>query len=392
MRLRRHVSVDFQIIQFADDGFKSLLPGRWLVPLAVLEKRLLLGFNLRDEGGSAVPILTSDENTWVSWCVLASFATQALGKGEKLDDAELEALRAVAGATPSEVDGALRAIEEHPRLEEIRRSPILAAGLRTLAQNFLLLAVVDSEAGPRRIYKYSHEVDLSDQVMHFSFLARLGLIPASLTIDIPRIDSRSTHVETVVPLGLQIARQPRVDPADVGESETEMTASTTFNAGVGHAHMSTPDTFRLDQVPSASVEFSFYPTEHGLVRIAFAMSVLVLLLTFGANARLDLLIEAPDASVALLLGIVGALTLFVVRPGEHQFVSQLMAPFRAVVTLVGAVVPLVGAISLVIGPSERMLTGVWLGMTLVADLCAGWLAMTWLKARAMWRSSDKERR
>jgi hypothetical protein len=389
MRLRRHVSVDFQVLPFADDGFKQLLPRRWLVPLAVLNKGLMLGFNLRDEGGAAVPILTSDENTWVSWSVLSFFASQALGTNEDpLDDAEHGALRDVAAARPDEVDSVIRAIQDHPRLWAIHQSPLLYAGLRTLAKNFLLLAAVDPDAGPRRVYKYSHEVDLSDQVQRFKLLPRLGLMPATLTIDVPRIDSRSTHIETVVPIGLQIARKPRAKVVDGAGGVSETKASSAFSAGVGHVHLSSDDSFRLDKVPSASIEFAFYPTEHGLVRIAFVMSALVLMLTSAANARLDLLVKASDASVAVLLGIVGALTLFIVRPGEHQFVSQLMAPYRAVVTLVGAFVPLAGAISLVIDSSPRMLTGIWLGLTLLADVCTGWLALIWLNARAMWRSSD----
>ena len=72
--VRRQVSVDFEL-PLVPPLDKRMEPPVYLVPLALLHKEPLVGFDLRDEGGSSLPVLTKEENGFVTWSALASIAT-----------------------------------------------------------------------------------------------------------------------------------------------------------------------------------------------------------------------------------------------------------------------------------------------------------------------------
>src|SRR4051794_17742455 len=60
--LRRSVSVDFTIPGGSRRSLKVRDSGQTLVPLATLAKRPLRNFDLRDESGASVPVLSRDHN------------------------------------------------------------------------------------------------------------------------------------------------------------------------------------------------------------------------------------------------------------------------------------------------------------------------------------------
>jgi hypothetical protein len=385
MRLRRQVSVDFQVPS-ADYGV-ALAGDSVLVPLAVFQKDLLLGFDLRDEAGSSMPVLTTAQNVWVAWSILVAMATAALDDdASPLTVEEVRALRDVASASADKADSVLASLVDHPRLQSLIQNPLLYAGLSTLAANFLLITMVDPEIGPRRVVKYSYDVDLSDQTNDFSWRARLGLVPATVDIEMSRLDCYSHHVEVRSPLGLQFAADPEVS---VSSGSAPMTVRTGHNAAVAHAHIETSE-YSLSPVPSARVGFGLFATDHGLVRAAALLGLLVVLLLVGALIWPESLVSArssADAAAAPILALIGVFTLFVVRPGEHQFVAHLLVPYRLLVVFVGVVVPFVMAVSLILVPlSDHALLWTWFGLLVSSEVSVAILWLVWLRATKLWRT------
>ena len=74
---RRRISVDFTL---SDEQLSSLrTPHGIVVPIAVLLKQRLRAFDMRDEGGIAVPVLTKEQADALSLVALLGAASEALG-------------------------------------------------------------------------------------------------------------------------------------------------------------------------------------------------------------------------------------------------------------------------------------------------------------------------
>src|SRR5919109_4466378 len=60
-QVRRHVSIDFTVPQELREGLR-VSADEHVVPLALLAKRPLVHFDLRNEEGHSIPLLTADQN------------------------------------------------------------------------------------------------------------------------------------------------------------------------------------------------------------------------------------------------------------------------------------------------------------------------------------------
>jgi hypothetical protein len=386
MELRRQVSVDFQVpsVEYS----VALAGDAVLVPLAAFKKDLLLGFDLRDETGASMPVLTTAQNVWAAWSILVAMAKAALDDGASpLTDDEVNALRDIASASGEDIDITLASLSDHERLQDLVQNPLLYAGVSTFAANFLLITIVDPKVGSRRVVKYSYDVDLSDQTKVFSWPARFGLVPATVDIEMSRLDCRSHHVEVRSPLGLQFAADPEVSASP---GSTPMSWRARHSAAVAQAHIETSE-YSLSQVPSATVGFKLFATDHGLVRAAALLGLLVVILLVGGLTWPESLLSArrtADAAAAPILALIGVFTLFVVRPGEHQFVSHLLVPYRLLVVFVGVVVPFIMAVSLILVPlSDHALLWTWFGLLVGSEASVAILWLVWLRATKLWRTA-----
>jgi hypothetical protein len=193
-RLARHVSVDFTLPDLPNAPWDP--DGRsWLVPVALLQKRLLRALNVRDEAGAALPVLTREQNAVIACALLRFFAVATLedviGVEEKLADQIAEELSDIAGGRrgaddfPSEAE---RADRTSRAVQTFRRAGIRAArsqkpladpvenqrqilwrdetmrGFMTiLAERFLLLVAITGHAGDRRIVKIGYEQNFDAQ-------------------------------------------------------------------------------------------------------------------------------------------------------------------------------------------------------------------------------------
>ena len=162
--VRRRISVDLTVPGRAPAGWGGVGgPGSRLLPLGLLRKGRLAQFDLRREGGEAVPLLTSTQNGPLSVEVLVAAASLVTGEDEPVPPGLRASLHAIAtgdGAAAVEAWRELGVPGDDERDAHWRE--VLAAdgwfmelGLN-LAHNFLVLAVVDAQVGERRVLKLAY--------------------------------------------------------------------------------------------------------------------------------------------------------------------------------------------------------------------------------------------
>jgi hypothetical protein len=162
--VRRRISVDLTVSARAPRGWEGAGgPDARLLPLGLLRKGRLAQFDLRQEGGEAVPLLTSAQNGPVATEVLAAAAELVTGAGSAPDGLRAS-LRTIATDDVGAAVEAWRALgvsgdEADP--ERDWRETLAADGwfmelALNLARNFLVLACVPASAGQRRVLKLAY--------------------------------------------------------------------------------------------------------------------------------------------------------------------------------------------------------------------------------------------
>lgn len=158
--IRRQISVDFELPNGlpATDSEVSV---DYLVPLALLRKVPLIGFDLRDEAGASVPVLTRHQNGQVAWSVLIAYAeaiTIDPGEGEGLPDSLLDELKSISTDPPDEAERCARRLHESNSeiLRPLMDDEVFANLISDFTNNFLLLAVLPADSPKRRVLKFSY--------------------------------------------------------------------------------------------------------------------------------------------------------------------------------------------------------------------------------------------
>ena len=144
--IRRQVSLDFELPDHApasDLGESD----HYLVPLALLRKTPLVGFDLRDESGASVPVLTRHQNGDVAWSVLVAYAeaiTIDIRDDDPLPEGLLDDLRTITTTPPDEARACrFRLDESEEELAQFLMQDEVFVNLVTdFIDNFLLLAVI----------------------------------------------------------------------------------------------------------------------------------------------------------------------------------------------------------------------------------------------------------
>lgn len=164
----RHVSVDFILPELPtplqrpnhQDGTVHI------VPLGLLRKQRLIGFDLRAESSESIPLLSRRQNGPLAALVLY-FAARAWApklRDEQVPNSVLESLWMIAFGDPTSAlreyltFGANRSVgaDEDWRSALVQQSDFMRLA-RELAENFLVLTPVLDAVGRRRVLKFSYE-------------------------------------------------------------------------------------------------------------------------------------------------------------------------------------------------------------------------------------------
>ncbi|HEV2728147.1 MAG TPA: SGNH/GDSL hydrolase family protein, partial [Solirubrobacterales bacterium] len=196
--VRRRVSVDFT----PEPPQGSPRPTH--APIALLSKRVLSRFDLRDETGASVPLATSEQNAAFAASHMLRVAAEATGAPPSpllrlLCWRIARGNPAQAGEAIHEIATRLEPIEDR---EALRKSQRFRGVTETFAANFAVLAEVD-DPKRRRVIKlaYDHAVGGGS----LTWRQRLGLDPVLTAIEIPELgDAASRHIEFARSEGLDI--------------------------------------------------------------------------------------------------------------------------------------------------------------------------------------------
>jgi hypothetical protein len=159
--LRRRTSVDFTVPNFLKSQH-TRTGGVIYVPLSLLEKRILEDFDLRDESGAALPMVSRAMNSRLSGEILIQQAVEALRAQSlptELHEANRTSLMALAG--PTQTDDALDsdAPEAIAQAKLIVSDEIARGFIQELGANFVLLAPIRATPGDHRVVKFAYDAE-----------------------------------------------------------------------------------------------------------------------------------------------------------------------------------------------------------------------------------------
>jgi hypothetical protein len=383
--IRRSVAVDMTV----PEPFRPLLtlPSGFgcLLPVATLRKGPLRNFDLRDEGGHALPAVSKAHNGAIATEILIYRASRALkDAGIESPSERLQTdLRRIATKPPSDADAGLNCLVEAARAGDqqakiVIQDPKTGFFLLDLAQNYILIAVVESLA-PRRIIKFAY-----DTATNVGSAPLVGLAQHYLDIEVPGATrAASYHAEVVVPEELRIAG------AFLYDEEGGTINVHAVDENVDRAALYAAD-IPLERKPP-SIFLAVRSERTGFASVALAISVVTA--TFLATGALFADFDADTAGppIAILLAASALFSGAVARSGEHTLVQALFARPRQLLVLL-AVCALAAAGVLAFGASESAIRWAWRSGAAVATLIAGLLTLAYVRSAPLRRGPKEGRR
>lgn len=394
-RARRTVSIDLTIPPIAGE----LLADPFPLPIAFLEKRPLVRFDLRDEGGGAVPMMTRRQNVLLSRAVLLRLADARATIPNlipELDVHVLDDLRTIVGADPVAAQLALRNFEHGggpgSALQRawIWEDPELRTLLTTLAPNFVLYIWTRCRPGDRRIFKLAYDdedirdADLAGQSASRRSLQWLTWQSTSFAVNVPGLTSaHSFHAEVAAPSEstVEVAllsgplEEPATSEADAGDEGAEGRHFEVAGKPGDICHIyAEGNPLVID--PKLRVRLGL--TSRGL---AFQAAVIAWATTFILGLGIAVAVagyqERPAIGAPVLIALPGFFATYLTRSREHAFISQLFRSLRTFLALV-AVLSFSAALSLsVVSHGNHFHLKIWIVCAGLAAVLSALLTVTW---------------
>ncbi len=365
--VRRRMSVDFTLP--ADPSIKA--GDRVDVPLMILKREFLRNFDVMDEEGTRLKVLTTREHDEHVVAGLFKFLNSLWPDGEQL----MRLLKDFAGVDDSSAGPEkrqLRAKEARSVLEKQldgesgkQAFNALRNLMGDLERGFLLLVPLEYQPNTRRLVKFSY-----DAVLYPSNLKRwqdayrrltragasLGWFPQRENFEDIQVGwAESYHVEVVPPTDTRVAEAAlHVDEKPTRRDNTHRLL---------RPHLLAQGCASND---AAELTLLMHPQQDALILpLLFAAVVIAAVLTLvpGHRASLD------GQTLGALLLVPLALSAFYVRPGEHSYVTKSIQGLR----MIAAVPVLCGVL---------VLTLVALGLLDDTGNCDRGLALAQWAARA----------
>jgi hypothetical protein len=362
-QVRRHVSVDFTVPGDYRESLR-LSHDEYVVPLALLAKRPLVHFDLRNEEGHSIPLLTADQTRMIGRELLF----QALDADVDEADAEtLEAatplIEAVLGDDVWDPTEQIDALERDRGLEPLSD---FRAAANTLSRNFILWAIVRG-VDRRRVFKFAHDEGFAQRPALSHFYATPGCTQAA-----------TFHVEVAVPPGL------RARTTDLFDDATD----TLLRAGARDADR--PAIYFIAD-PRADLQRPGLLVQYGAERwrflgpAAIVATVICLLVALPwVFADLGALAASGGAAIGLVLSTSAVFSALVLRTDEHPLLRVMLVRYRLwlVACTLGA---LFAAAALGFRARPWILDTTWALAALVSALAAGILIIETVRAPSLRR-------
>ena len=364
--VRRRVSVDFTLEE-RDEEPLAIKPGKdgpiAFVPLTLLEKRPLVNFDLSDEGGRTLPLLTRRRNGRLAASILVALAEILVSEehrkehGANVPEDLEQDLQHIAVADAQSARLTLAKFAEKPSAPPASRAwrsalvaePRFMAMASSLSQNFVVTAPLTDAAGSRRIIKFAYDEPIDNPTLlilpawlrqRIGFLRRrspsgevVGLSEwlsrgitwraKSVVMAVPTIAfGASYHFEVAAPDGLELT---------YGELIPHRSGSP---FGSSHPHIKRRRQrmhLNIGSVPSGTVGHvlvNLRPASSTIVRAACLTAALTTVFLVLMSLFWENFVDNLGATQSLLLLVPAAIAGFVARPGEHSVTTQLLFGLR----------------------------------------------------------------
>jgi hypothetical protein len=377
--VRRQVSVDLTLPESLHDDLRIGAGGPWCVPIAILQKRPLRNFDLR-ENDETRPILGASSGGPIAAGIVTAAARLACAP-DALEPGVASLLQLIAR---SDLEDARAALEElragaadTPQIATILADETSGYFLATFAESYLLVALLAEPRG-RRVLKYAYDEHLqpAGQASRPRRLGRrLGWSPLVVDVDVSTAaHTASYHAEVVVPEELRL-------DAWIVDERTEELLSTDIERAVDRASLHAPHV-ALDAEPLLVA--AIVPERADLPTLAFATSAVTSLLLLIGAAFADLSTRTAGSAVALVLAGSVLFATAVARTGEHRLVRGIFAGPRWLLSIV-ALAALTAAASVAFGADDGLRDAIWYsagGISALACLC---LAVGFFRAASLTR-------
>jgi hypothetical protein len=390
--LERHVTLDVDSVVLQElvkkAGADETKPV--LVPLAILEKGLFLDMDVRDAGGCAIPVATSeDDSRAAQGALLASLAKGGVDVAT-LSPAILKTIYTAARCFPDENDrsallnpsqttSAINAwtlvtdlsghaddvvlwnqlLEQHEEFWSL---------LVNLTLRFMLMTPVKIDDGTTIIkFRYIEHQQASD----LRFQDRLGIRSYSaMLVSAPAVaHARREHLHLVAPEGMALDSVYLWDdsqgPLVVGRRAKPGPSNVTYQRRLTPERASIYTSGIADG--SYVIAFALRPKRNGFLRPSqFTLLASLVLLLVGATMELigrRLSVSSgshTEAAVAVLLVLPSLMSAYLANQGEHALLSDLLRLPRTLVAL-SAYSNIIAAGALVLGVSGTALSMWWFG-------------------------------
>ena len=310
-QVRRQVSIDFTVPEEYRESLRLSEANEYAVPLAVLAKRPLIHFDLRNEEGHSIPLLTAEQSRVIGRELLYG----ALDADLDGQDADVETVLPAAGPVIElvlresvQVAGdQIDALEREQGLEPLSD---FRSRADTLGRGFILWAVVRG-LERRRVFKYAHDEGFAQRPALTHFYDARGCTEAM-----------TFHVEVAVPPGLRARTTTLSDDA----------SGTVLAAGARDADRPAIY-FAAD--PSHDLGRPGLLVAYGAERwrflgpAALVAAVITLLVAPPlAFADLQALSASAGAAIGLVLSTSAVFSALVLRTDEHPLLRVMLVRYR----------------------------------------------------------------
>ena len=373
-----------------------------LAPIALLKKRKLTLFEIRDESGAAVSALTRHAGEKIVAAGLVAMARTLVG-GDVHDAvrADLEEIASGNAAAAERALGRLRragaAVHAGAKVKgaELERAQLLEwpafhALVWELASNSPVLVPLDHSKGSRRVLRFSYkERAVTARSRRVAFLTRklltgplraAAIIPTPLRFELPAVgDSGSYHYEFAVPVGLH-AVNPRLWFVD--HDGREMCADGD-DGSYSRVHLAVR---HVGRVARAYAEVPVRPRTATVIRAGWLAATFTVLVLVAGGIFLGE-VKASPAVTGVLLVATSFTSLYAAGREESMLVTKLTFRLRLLAVLPAACA-FVAAGWNVVGGHGRAIDHGWWYVTGVA--AAAWMLLTVARVNSRWRRAPRD--
>jgi len=421
--VRRGVSIDY--VPPSEAVTLSRPDGQYVrvLPLAIMRRKSLVNFDLRDHDGRALPLLGLRQNQALTLAAVRAWAAASLDEQSETVSQEVdEFLDDVIAGDQTELWRAYKrmwAAERRTQLQRLGKDQLFRVMLDRLANSFVLYGLHDGPTGERRVIKFSYDEPLTLRYAKPSYRAthdttgkrqdkdeNTGLrsfgwttLSAAMGFSTTRIVFPVPAAELAASFHFEISAPPEVSivKAALLAGRPKPEAKTSALPAVGEVNGSAMMKERQRRRPSFDSIDGGYPTvdlhvagvpygSRSRVRVEvearvggwFATAVFsswlasaILLFAYLARPKLDV-------GSALLVSFAAGLAALLVRNDPHRLVTRLLSKVRLLATF-AAVLALAAAVVLAFGRPQAAHD--WLLVLFIASIVpTALISLSWLFA------------